>query len=65
MIPVEESTENPTSQQPTPREGLTGKSEISSELVRKVADKVYTMLIAELTLENERNRMFRKYSGGR
>ncbi len=37
---------------------------ISPELVRQVADRVYTMLLQELKLENERSRAGSRPRGG-
>lgn len=37
-----------------------GGQEITPELVRKVADRVYEMLRLELKIDNERQRMLRR-----
>jgi hypothetical protein len=54
---------NSTQQEPHGVNGAGGVTDLTPALIRKVADIVYTMLLLDLRLERERQRVPRRRSG--
>jgi len=59
MSPLPDQGTNPTGNSQAQPANRDRRQEITPELVAKVAEKVYAMLLADMKLENERHRNIR------